>query len=340
MKTQKIRTAEGTDSTVVKPNPTEETEKKTSKKTASHLWKNVLVGGVPGILIGTLTGTAIPPSGKEDDDNSEPNPHNEYDIHEAHSVNDDMSFSEAFSSARNEIGPGGAFVWHGHVYGTYRGDDPEWLEMTPEERAVHSQQILSQVHAGPYTPGPNEPLIKPDFNSEPGDELEPEQESDSDSQSGDELESELEPEEPESGDELEPEQEPDSDSGNEQESEFEEPGDELEPEEPESGEVDVHIVGVGQVQSEDGETIDVAVGQVDGSDAMFADTDGDGEVDTVLIDSDGDGVTDEVLDAEGSGMMMDDLAQQAEMNNIDTPDDHLCDDMPDYTNDGDVSSLI
>jgi len=47
-------------------------------------------------------------------------------------VNDDMTFSEAFASARAESGPGAAFEWHGNVYGTYTAE--EWDAMTPEER--------------------------------------------------------------------------------------------------------------------------------------------------------------------------------------------------------------
>ena len=358
MKTQKTSTVENTDSTVVKPNPAE-AEKKTAKEASSPLWKHVLVGGVPGILIGTLTGARIPsiidPDGGTNidpdggSDNPNPASHDEYEIHEAHSVNDDMSFSEAFAAARNEVGPGGGFVWHGHVYGTYRGDDPEWIEMTPEERAEHSREVLSHVHAGPYTPAHNEPVIEPiePGEPEPGepkpDEPEPGEPEPGEPEPGEPEPSEPDPGEPDPGEPEPGEPEPGEPEPDEPEPGEPEPG-EPEPDEPElepePGEVDVHIVGVGQVQTDDGETIDVAVGQVDGDNAVFADTDGDGEVDTVMIDTDGDGFHDVYIDTEGSGMMMDDLAEQAEENNIDTPDDHLYDDMPDYTNDADVSSLM
>lgn len=55
------------------------------------------------------------------------------DIEVANTVNDDMSFSEAFAAAREEVGPGGAFQWHGSVYGTYTAG--EWNEMSVGERA-------------------------------------------------------------------------------------------------------------------------------------------------------------------------------------------------------------
>lgn len=51
----------------------------------------------------------------------------------ADNVNDDMSFSEAFAAARGEVGAGGAFVWHGNVYGTFNAQ--EWNAMSSEEQA-------------------------------------------------------------------------------------------------------------------------------------------------------------------------------------------------------------
>ena len=55
------------------------------------------------------------------------------DITVATGVNDDMSFGEAFAAARAEVGAGGAFVWHGQVYGTYNA--AEWNAMSAAERA-------------------------------------------------------------------------------------------------------------------------------------------------------------------------------------------------------------
>ena len=51
----------------------------------------------------------------------------------ASSVNDKMSFSEAFAAARSEVGAGGAFEWRGNVYGTYYAE--EWNNMTAAEKA-------------------------------------------------------------------------------------------------------------------------------------------------------------------------------------------------------------
>lgn len=298
---------ENTDATVVKNNPAGQAPKTAAAQTAAKteesepaLWKSVLVGGVPGILIGAggmAAGTMAYGHAQEEEGTDEQHDSHigggsatvvDAEIHEAHSVSDDMSFSEAFAAARAEVGPGGAFVWHGQVYGTYRADDPEWQQMSAEDRAEHSEAILSQVHATPYTPGDNEPVIV---------------ENNDDVRDDDVL--------------------------------ITEDGDD-------TGEVDVHIVGVEQVELEDGSEVAVGYGEVDGSEALFVDTTGDGEVDTVLIDIDGDGDVglDEVFDAEGSGLMMDQLVAEAEASSVETLDDQLYADMPDYTNDADMSSLV
>lgn len=58
---------------------------------------------------------------------------------------DDMSFSEAFAAARAEVGPGGAFEWHGRVYGTYLRD--EWQNMSAEERADYKSHFSWNSHS-------------------------------------------------------------------------------------------------------------------------------------------------------------------------------------------------
>ena len=158
MKTQNTTTTESTE--------LQNTQMINKEESSIRFWQNVLVGGVPGLLIGALADDAIAKIPKKeetpgDNDGTGENPQNggEQEIRVAHSVTDDMSFSEAFAAARNEVGPGGAFVWHGNVYGTYRADDAEWQAMSPEERTAHSQAILAQVHPTHYTPSANEPEI-------------------------------------------------------------------------------------------------------------------------------------------------------------------------------------
>ena len=57
----------------------------------------------------------------------------------ATSVDDSMSFDEAFAAARAETGPGGAFEWHGQIYGTYTAD--EWSGMTAAEKAEYGDHF-------------------------------------------------------------------------------------------------------------------------------------------------------------------------------------------------------
>lgn len=58
----------------------------------------------------------------------------------ATSVNDSMSFNQAFAAARHEVGAGGLFVWHGHTYGTYY--ESEWNAMSAEDK----EQYWANVH--------------------------------------------------------------------------------------------------------------------------------------------------------------------------------------------------
>ncbi len=45
----------------------------------------------------------------------------------AENISDDMSFGEAFKTAREEVGAGGFFEWHGHTYNTYTAEEWEAL---------------------------------------------------------------------------------------------------------------------------------------------------------------------------------------------------------------------
>lgn len=51
---------------------------------------------------------------------------------QASHVNDDMSFKDAFAIAREEVGPGGIFEWHGKLYNTYTRE--EFGAMTSEQK--------------------------------------------------------------------------------------------------------------------------------------------------------------------------------------------------------------
>ena len=53
-------------------------------------------------------------------------------LHFSLSVTDSMSFQEAFEVARQEIGVGGLFEWHGQTYGTYNSN--EWNALSEEAK--------------------------------------------------------------------------------------------------------------------------------------------------------------------------------------------------------------
>ena len=79
----------------------------------------------------------------------EPEPQNDGNIfvpNELHvaTVNQDLSFGEAFAQARAEVGPGGVFHWHGGVFNTYT--EAEWNAMTPASRSEFAHQVAPEVH--------------------------------------------------------------------------------------------------------------------------------------------------------------------------------------------------
>ena len=277
-------------------------------------WKSVIIGGVPGVILGTA-GTAFAQEVMNDNNQEEETGEAEENtsvdnivpqtlgVEMAESVNDDMSFGEAFAAAREEVGPGGVFEWHGNLYNTYSA--AEWEAMSDEDR----QEFANSV----YNAQNNED--KPEDGEqgqEPTDVV-----ANNDGEGSAEQESaEQEPAEQESAELA------NSDTASEEES---------------SGEVhDVQIHEVGSLVTDDGEVLNVAVASVDGHDAAFVDEDNDGYVDSVLVDTNDDGVieNDEVIDMSDSDVGMADLAMLAG-----GPEDSMYEGTPDYTNDADTSSL-
>ena len=134
----------------------------------SQTWQRVAIGGVAGILFGTVSAVGATAAYHHFANNDEPQPETddvpvmpEEDGHytmenglQVAEVSDDMSFSEAFAAARAEVGPGGVFVWHGGVYGTYY--ETEWNAMSAAERnefAQLSQPAIEQeapIHHQPH----------------------------------------------------------------------------------------------------------------------------------------------------------------------------------------------
>ncbi len=114
------------------------------------MWKHMAVGAGSGLLIGSVATLLMGMKAEDvetDSDDSGANHREELShpewvddqIQVATSVNDDMSFGEAFDAARAEVGAGGCFEWRGNLYGTYLAD--EWDNMTAEQRAEYGSHF-------------------------------------------------------------------------------------------------------------------------------------------------------------------------------------------------------
>lgn len=60
------------------------------------------------------------------------------DIQIASDVTDSMSFSEAFAAAREEVGPGGVFTWHGTTYNTFFKEEWNQLGLADKQEFLHN----------------------------------------------------------------------------------------------------------------------------------------------------------------------------------------------------------
>lgn len=131
----------------------------TNRKKAdnSDTWKKVAIGGISAIAFGgaAYAATSMIKDNGGDAEDIEPkvddnvaeggseaavetpaagaadfNP----SLQMATSVNDDMTFAQAFAAARAEVHAGGVFEWHGNVYGTYYGN--EWDALSPDQQSA------------------------------------------------------------------------------------------------------------------------------------------------------------------------------------------------------------
>lgn len=102
----------------------------------------ILGGAAAGVALGaaaTVLSSGTPVDGAEANGGEEVPTWSDGEVPVAHGVNDDMSFTEAFNTARTEVGPGGAFEWHGNIYHTYNKD--EWDNMSAEDKAAFGQHF-------------------------------------------------------------------------------------------------------------------------------------------------------------------------------------------------------
>ena len=119
------------------------------------VWKHVILGGVPGILMGAGLLYVGQTSARNQEQDETPKEEDvaipeqgetsytlENGLHVA-AVSKDQSFGEAFSQARAEVGPGGVFHWHGGIYNTYT--EAEWNSMTIGQKQDFAQLVKPEI---------------------------------------------------------------------------------------------------------------------------------------------------------------------------------------------------
>lgn len=126
--------------TNVNENVTDVVTEETAAK-SDNFGKKVAIGTGVGILLGVGTAAAAHHFSGETVPDEDVVVESEVKV--AESVNDNMSFSEAFEAARDEVGPGGVFHWHGNSYSTY--SESEWNSMSEEERADYGERVKPEV---------------------------------------------------------------------------------------------------------------------------------------------------------------------------------------------------
>lgn len=278
-------------------------------------WKKVVLGGVTGLVLGgvaaTLTsGTPAAEAGPDQpeepahDDPAPVQPVADQGVSMATGVNDEMSFSEAFATARHEVGSGGAFMWRGNAYSTYYAE--EWDNMTAEQRAEYNEHFS--------------------WSSQQGRE---EHLADNTSQTTEEVDAVVV---------EQPQQQNGQEQGHEDLAQTDEGG-AVEAQTVDNGDVavdgmpdpEIEIVGV-EYNEELG--INVGMMTVNGEEMAFVDIDNDGTFEVAVVDANHDGriSEDEMVDISGQGVTVE------QFGGLQDPNEGMLasNDEPDYVNDANV----
>ena len=265
------------------------------------------VGMGLGIVLGTTTSfvsskafagnTPSPNEPSNDTDGSNITADSTIEMSDA--VNDDMSFSEAFAAAREDVGSGGAFEWRGNIYSTYY--EEEWENMSEEERAEYQSHFSSEentddvAEAEAVSNDEQEELVaSTDFDDEGADVIaETDVTAEEDLVVEDELTAEVEVVDSE----------------------------------------DVEILGV---VHDDDTGFDVGVMSVDGQDVFLVDVETDGVFDVMAVDANNDGELslEEMVDIHNEGIAVNQFEEASD--SYYAMNDDTLDYTDDYTNDADI----
>lgn len=109
--------------------------------TTKQSWKPVTIGGVTGILMGAGAMYATKLNTPKLDGSVEPADQPQA-VNEA-ATHDELSFGEAFQTARAELGPGGVFRWHGNIYNTYTAE--EWNQLSQVDKETLAKRVDAEV---------------------------------------------------------------------------------------------------------------------------------------------------------------------------------------------------
>ena len=105
-------------------------------ETINKIWKPVTISGFTGILMGA---GAMHFAQSVESTTSV----NEEELSADTKSLDNLSFREAFETARADMGPGGGFCWHGHLYNTYTAK--EWSSMSSAEKKQFAAKVSPEV---------------------------------------------------------------------------------------------------------------------------------------------------------------------------------------------------
>ena len=334
-------------------------EKKNSEiKKNAAMGASASVGAAAGVVGGSLfTGELRAEEVHVEEPGKEPGKQNEEEVvlinsHDdeikmATTVNDNMSFSEAFAAARAEVGPGGAFEWRGGLYGTYYAE--EWNNMTAEQKAEYYSHFNwdSSHHGGYEAPEPKPEPVTNDVHHVV-EVIGVEAVTDD---YGNKVDLAYAKVDGHAG--LMADYDRDgkadvlvvdyNDNGKLDEGEtadlrgqnVEMPAHRPTPEQ----EVTVEVLSVQTIEDEQGNAMDVAVVKVNGHDGVIADVDRDGTADVLLVDANDNGVIEnnEFADLRGQGVEMAALSAQVQ----DTPENvYYAQTDQDYVNDANVDDYF
>ena len=120
------------------------------------------IGSAAGILLGAGAIYAVSGEEKQDAASTASSPTADKQPVKVGEVSDDMSFTDAFNSARAQVGAGGVFHWHGGIYSTYTAD--EWDNMTADNREEYTNADVEPVsHEPVQTPVHQQADVEPAY---------------------------------------------------------------------------------------------------------------------------------------------------------------------------------